>query len=658
MLRLAFALVPVVLLTACEPPYVERATQVTFAPGGDFWSVPLPSELRKQEDGTLNLERWPGARPNLVKMWLETIDARLGTGWGVNAGAFFTLGGAGVDPASLPSAAQTLTADAAVQFIDIDPSSPEYGRRFPLDVSFTADAITYRPASLLAVTPVQGFPRRNNTLYAVVLFDLLKDPSGQPIGASRVFHDALEQTKDADPAVKATLAPLRSFLDGNKLSRAKVVGATVFRTIDSDSILTRLAAWIETQPAPTLESPWTMLDDSPDYVLYTARYRVPQVQNGPRPGKGRVVWASDGVTPVQQGTQSVRLSLAMPRRAAPPTGTPLTIYFHGSGGEYRELMDRGALAPTGPRNTQGDPPLNSGPSRWLARRGIATVGFDFPLHGDRDTPPDTTGLKLYDLFGDIDSTIDNMNVAAMEAVYLSRLISTVELPVPTGGVTRIDPKRLSAMGHSMGSTIGIPVATVDPRIQGYVFSGAGGLLLEVATETTYPVELSTTLELLLGFKTGEKLERTHPLLHAFQSLWDFTDPVARARHVAKEPREGLQPRPYFLPQGLVDGYFHPGAQAAVGGALGTTLLGEEVDATLPRTLRLDGRGTTTGFPLRNNLNGVTAATVQLQTPFELGHFVMFDLDGIGSQVGCFLEKVGSAEGPAVVTARALDATCD
>jgi hypothetical protein len=37
---------------------------------------------------------------------------------------------------------------------------------------------------------------------------------------------------------------------------------------------------------------------------------------------------------------------------------------------------------------------------------------------------------------------------------------------------------------------------------------------------------------------------------------------------------------------------------------------------------------------------------------------MFDLDGIGSQVGCFLEKVGSVEGPAIVTARALDATCD
>jgi len=42
---------------------------------------------------------------------------------------------------------------------------------------------------------------------------------------------------------------------------------------------------------------------------------------------------------------------------------------------------------------------------------------------------------------------------------------------------------------------------------GLVVSGAGGLLLEVATETTYPVELSTTLEVLRGFKSGEKLRR-------------------------------------------------------------------------------------------------------------------------------------------------------
>ena len=35
-----------------------------------------------------------------------------------------------------------------------------------------------------------------------------------------------------------------------------------------------------------------------------------------------------------------------------------------------------------------------------------------------------------------------------------------------------------AMGHSMGSTLGISIAGVDPRINGYVFSGAGGMLVE------------------------------------------------------------------------------------------------------------------------------------------------------------------------------------
>ena len=646
------------LLSACEPPWVERPVQVTFAPGGDFWSVPLPSDLRRQEDGTLNLERWPGARPQLVKMWLETIDARLGTGWGVNAGAFFTLTGGALDVATLPSASVSLTGDSAIQFIDIDPDSPEYGRRFPIDVTFTAEAITYQPAALLSVMPVQGFPRRGNTLYAVVLFDGLKSTDGQSLGASRAFHDALQQTDDAEAAAKESLAPLRRFLDGNKLSRHRVVGATVFRTIDPMASLRKLAAFAESLPVPTLEQPWTRLDEYPDYVLYTARYRVPHVQSGPKPGKGRVVWSEDGRVPVQQGTQSVRLSVAMPKRAPPASGQALTVYFHGSGGEYREVMDRGPLAPTGPRPSQGDPPLGSGPSAWLARRGIATMGFDFPLHGDRDSPPDTTGLKLYDLFGDIDSTVDNMNVAAMEAVYLTRMLPSLELPLPAGGTARVDMTKLSAMGHSMGSTIGIPAATVDPRVNAWVFSGAGGLLLEVATTATYPVELRTTLELLLGFKDGEQLSRTHPLLNAFQSLWDFTDPTAKARHVTREPLPGHSPKPWLLPQGVTDGYFHPGAQAAIGGALGTQLLGEEVEPTLPRTLRLDGRGTSNAYPLSGNLNGVTAGTMQVATPYELGHYIVFDVDEVSGQVACFLEQVGQPGGPTLVSPRATSASCD
>ena len=75
-------------------------------------------------------------------------------------------------------------------------------------------------------------------------------------------------------------------------------------------------------------------------------------------------------------------------------------------------------------------------------------------------------------------------------------------------------------------------------------------------------------------------------------------------------------------------------------------------------MRLDGKGTTTAFPLRNNLNGVTAGSVQVQTPFELGHYIVFDVPEVGAQVGCFLAGVGTSAGPAIVSGRPLDAPCE
>jgi pimeloyl-ACP methyl ester carboxylesterase len=338
----------------------------------------------------------------------------------------------------------------------------------------------------------------------------------------------------------------------------------------------------------------------------------------------------------------------------PAGGWPLMLYLHGSGGEYREGMDRGPLAPTTTRDKQGDPPPNTGPADWLAAKGIAVMGFDFPLHGDRESPPDTTGRMLYDVFGDIDSSVDNMQVSAMEVQRLTRLVAeglTVDTPQ---GTMRFDPTQLTAMGHSMGSTIGIPVATVDPRVRAWVFSGAGGLITEIATSTTYPVRLQDLVSQLLGFEGSALIDRAHPLLHGFQSLWDFTDPSAKARHVALEPLPGKSPHPAMLPQGLVDGYFHPWAQTSVAVALGVTHAGALVNQTTVDSLQLAGRPTQTDFPVMKNVNGVTVASSQVDTPFELGHFVVFDRPDVQRQVECFVLGLGRPSGPTLV---APDAAC-
>jgi hypothetical protein len=264
---------------------------------------------------------------------------------------------------------------------------------------------------------------------------------------------------------------------------------------------------------------------------------------------------------------------------------------------------------------------------------------------------------LYDIFGDIDSSVDNMQVSAMEVQYLTRLLATGVTVSSAGSTTRFDLTRLSAMGHSMGSTIGIPVATVDSRIQAYVFSGAGGLLTEVATSTTYPVRLQELVSQLLGFEGTQLVDRTHPLLHAFQSLWDFTDPSAKARHVAREPLPGKVPHPALMPQGLIDGYFHPWAQTSVAGQLGVTHAGDVLDAATVDTFSLAGLPTRAAFPISKNVNGVTVGTTQVQTPFELGHYVVFDREDVQHQVECFLDGVGTSEGPVIVAPAPRSTPC-
>src|SRR6185436_13358575 len=98
------------------------------------------------------------------------------------------------------------------------------------------------------------------------------------------------------------------------------------------------------------------------------QYTVPKIQDGDIPGHGFIQWESEGV-PKVLGSQTTRVVLAIPRKPMPAGGFPLLIYSHGSGGEAYEVIDRGPL-PEMP-SPRPDPPLGSGPAKYLAERGIA-----------------------------------------------------------------------------------------------------------------------------------------------------------------------------------------------------------------------------------------------------------------------------------------------
>jgi hypothetical protein len=644
----------------------ERATQLRFDPAAEeFWRLPLPSDLRREADGTFDVDKWPGAVNSTLVMWLQEADVRLTEGWGVGGGVLTTFTG-GIDPTSLPEdGAPTLAPEASVYLLDIDPSSPTYGERLPLRLRFTADPIGLSEPNTLSALPYFGFVRRVNTAYALVVTDAVRDDAGDPIGRSEAFHLAFEGDPAADAATVEHLAPLRAALVDLGLDADAVAGAAVFTTGSPPDALRAITDWAETQPTPPLAEPWTVAEDYESYQVLTARFTVPVVQNGERPytdiGEGLIQWGDDG-TPQIQSTQDVRLALTIPKVPMPAEGFPLTMYLHGSGGEYYEAIDRGPRDEKIPNPPQ--PPAGTGPSEWLARRGVATVALDFPLHGDRNDPPDITGLKLYNIFGNVGATIDNFNVSAMELTLLSRLMletsvdeslaATLDAGGAVDGQIRFDPARLTAMGHSMGSTLGIRWAAVDPRLQGAVWSGSGGTLTEIALHAVEPLDLKPVVAGMLGIAVDD-FDDSNPLLTVLQHTWDFADPTSVAAHLTQDPFPGREAKQTMMTAGFLDGYFYPTAQAAIAVGLGVSIVGESVEPIVPAALELAGHPPVAA-PLTADAGPINGM-IHAAAPNTLGHYIVFNQDAPRYQYTCFLASVGTPGGAVIAGPAALDAAC-
>lgn len=619
----------------------------------NFWRMPWPSDLRREADGSFDWQAWPDvADAPWVQMWFDALTRRKDA-WGVNSAIVVPVSGR-VDATSLPVDGQaSLNDDASVFLLDVDPASPERGQRLPVSVSYRAPAELYASEHLIVAVPHYGFVRRANTTYALVVTRDVLDSHGRSLVGSDEFARALAYPDADDEALAEHLEPLREALERFELEPADVVGAAVFTTSDPHDKLRRLATWAEALPLPKL-GPWRFHSQTADYVAVEAEFDVPIIQRGEPPfreiGEGLIEW--QGSAPHVLGSQPFRLVLNVPTAAANPERLPLVIYLHGSGGNAEQVLDRG---PTDEIRDAPRPVPGTGPASWLAQAGLASVGFDFPLHGSRHDPPDPTGLMLYNLLGNIDATVDNFQVAATELWLLTRVLETLqldsseisELQQAVGDRTiAFDPDALSAIGQSMGSTIGIPWASLDPRLDAAVWSGAGGILAEIALSARQPLQLKPILAQLMNLEPAE-LTSDHPLLHALQTLWDQVDPVSVAAHVSRFPIEPNVGKHQLMLAGYEDGYFSPRAQGALALALGTPLVTAPVEETLPSWLW----GARESAPVTANLHDqLTVGLSQWSAPNGFGHDVLFNQRQVQEQVLCFLAGVGERTAPSVVGA--------
>jgi hypothetical protein len=155
----------------CTPAPASRLSLFSVpggpTPPGEFYELPFPNDIRRGTDGRPDLTGYPHLNA-LVDKYTGAISAGL-DGFGLNSAIFVRFGGP-IDTASLPTSPEgSLADDAAVYLVNVDPTSPDKGRKTPLKFGFQQkEGSTIGPCWLSAL-PYPGFPLDEGSVYALIV---------------------------------------------------------------------------------------------------------------------------------------------------------------------------------------------------------------------------------------------------------------------------------------------------------------------------------------------------------------------------------------------------------------------------------------------------------------------------------------------------------
>lgn len=588
-----------------------QPSAVLFDPGAlgatdSFFDLPFPSDLRTDAEGHPDLTGFPRAR-GLVADAIALVEGER-PGFSPITPVYFRFTEP-LDEASLPAGpADVALESSSILLLDVDPASPEQGRRLPAYVSFQANASTFFASNTLVVRTVPGVHMHPGRRYAVVVRDGLMGADGTPVGRS----DAFEALKAGGSGALAThYAALFDELEGLGIPRAEVAVATTFTTSDPVTDMDRARAWLHTQPVPSPIS-WETLAVSPREVHVAGDFETYELMEGAPPfmefGSGLIRFDAAGA-PMSVRRTPVRFAISIPVGvAAPPEGYPIVLYGHGTGGDERtHLRDEG---------------------HELAAEGIAMIGFEAALHGDRNP----AGFEF-------ESLVVANPIAAREVVrqtvidmmVLLRMLEAGVLEVPAvyvSGATApviFDASPVLYMGHSQGSQEAGVLLGVEPTIDAAFLSagGGGGLLTLVERDLTPGNPIACIVGGLIGEPDCAVMDENHPALAlVIQPLLDPADPLVFAHRFLRERPDGWAPTHIAMTEGLEDTDTPPPAIEALAASIGLPIVEPVAQMTDPFLLL--GAPTVTA-PVRENLTTPGGASVTgglMQWPME-GHFAIY-----------------------------------
>lgn len=637
--------------TTTDAPTVVFEQRADFAAENAFFDFPYPSDLRLDANGAPNVAAFhdPGV-PILAGLKKGAQDRK---GFPVMPVGYFRLT---AKPAPRERAKVVEGGkDAPIALVDIDPSSPERGKMFPV-VAETPTPDRYVPEWLVSVAVRPGIvlaPKRKYAFY--ITTDL-----GLEDGAALTPAKKL-RTGDNE-AIPTAYAPFWKTLADIGVDDKKVAAATVFTTGDVVADNAALGDKVLAAHQPAISD--LVLEPDPEnkrpsMCHLRGKIVMPQFQKGTAPFDTEGLFEiGSGGTPVKQRDETLDVSIAVPRTAMPEAGYPLVVYIHGSGGISRQFVDGGG-------HDEGDG-ISTWPGVVLTERDFAVAGTAMPISPER-----VPGAADY-AYVNPDNFIalrDTFRQGMVETRLLASALERLRIPASTltgcpsaqtTGEIKFAPD-LHIQGQSMGGMYTNMVAPTDPRFKVVVPTGAGGHWLYFLIETNYIENAAGLLAVVL--RTSERLTFMHPAMQIGATAIEAADPIVSANRLAKRPLPGHPARSVYAPQGLGDSYFTTDVYDAMSIGYGSPRAGDDVWPSMREVQKLVGLDAVASYPVKSNLTSesgskYTGVVVQYADPLFAPHQIYRRLPAVQHQYGCFhqsFRKTGIAVLPAPGATR--DAPC-
>ncbi len=624
-----------------------------------FFQFPFPSDAR-MKTGFPDLQGYPSGGSPIIKRTLETAEEN--RGWPLGAVTYFQFSAPVTSYQSFEPLAMDTSAPAYL--IDIDSASADRGTLLPITVT-TLSRDNYLPDNVIAVAPMPGIVLRPQTSYAVVITTALSDANGARIGASPLWSSVANN--QGEEKWRNLYSPLLTTLDQFNIDKKNIAAATVFTTGHPVQAMSDLYSAVRSNFSTAITG-LQVVDTNKGYCELVGDIVFPQFQAGTPPfdTEGLFTLDSSGL-PIEQREETAVARIVLPLEEMPTDGFPLMIYMHGSGGQTSAMVDLGPVTIAG-----GTPQAGKGPAWVVANQfSMAAAAASLPLSPERNP---TLDWLAYLNFSNLPAFRDTFRQGALEQGLFFDALQT--LRIPSSIVAECEAKGLSknttdytfaaqnlgVLGQSMGAVYLNMVSAIDHRVRAVVPTGAGGMWPKMVLETQSIPNIQTILSLFLNVKE-DLLTFVHPSLQTLNYSWQAAEPLYYMPYVANKALSGKTPAHIFEPVGKGDEFFSEGILNAAALAYNNQKAGPTVWPSLQENLTFALQQIGTDLPVQNNRQSIdgtpyTGAVVQYESDGLVnGHYIVFQLEELQFQYGCFLAQALNGIAPTIVTKQPLGSAC-